>query len=143
MDIDPETDIPEETKVSKRLSVGSIGTRMGSREERRSFGSDGTSRTATPTLRADTPTLGLRRQASNLSGHVRSTSGRLKVKTSSGPEATKKTRIERQLVAITYSGDWYRVRIPDQSEESDNEGKKKGKCELVEYRRLGVGGGGW
>ncbi len=137
-DIEPDVEV-EEKKVTKRLSGGHIG--MGSREERRSFGSDATSRTATPTFRADTPTMGLPRQSSNL-GHTRSTSGRARVKTPV-PKAVKKIRIERQLVAITFSGDWYRLRIPDQPEELDVEGKRKGKCELVEYRRLGVGGGGW
>jgi hypothetical protein len=86
---------------------------------------------------------------------------------------------ERQLVAITFSGDWYRLRIPDELSSTGDEKEsshtekddakqgygsagrdkdrdrerdrdqerrdraKKGKCELVEYRRLGVGGGGW
>jgi hypothetical protein len=54
--------------------------------------------------------------------------------------------MERQLIAITFGGDWYRLRIPDDAAE-DAEGeiqKKTGrKCELVEYRRLNVGGGGW
>jgi hypothetical protein len=67
---------------------------------------------------------------------------------SAGPEA-KKTKMERQLVAITYSGDWYRLRIPEQSgstpHEDDDPEKRRNrtKCELVEYRRLSVGGGGW
>ena len=145
VDVDPDGDGHEEKKVTKRLSVGPTEMRpgMGSREARRSFGSDATSRTATPTLRADTPTTGLRRQPSALTGHPRSSLGRARVKT--GGEAVRKTRVERQLVAITYSGDWYRLRIPDQRKEEDGEGRKKGKCELVEYRRLGVGvgGGGW
>lgn len=68
--------------------------------------------------------------------------------TSDGGDAkrTTCTKMERQLVAITFGGDWYRLRIPDEVEH-DDEGqpvKKTGrKCELVEYRRLNVGGGGW
>lgn len=50
--------------------------------------------------------------------------------------------IEHQLVAITFSGDWYRLKIPSGDVDPDDRGKK-GKCELVEYRRLDVGGGGW
>lgn len=144
VDVDPNLEVPvsEEKKVVKRSSVVSVG--MSTREERRSFGSDGTSRTATPTsLRADTPTTGLRRQSSGLTGHARSTSGKTKVKTAVETGGAKKAKLERQLVAITYSGDWYRLRIPGQVEESESDGKRKGKCELVEYRRLGVGGGGW
>lgn len=64
-------------------------------------------------------------------------------------------RKEWQLVAITYSGDWYRLKIPDPDtakafdepgqERDQEDGKiiKKDRCQLVEYRRLGVGGGGW
>ncbi|WVF68532.1 hypothetical protein IAT40_003300 [Kwoniella sp. CBS 6097] len=92
--------------------------------------------------------------------------------------ATKETatRTERQLVAITYSGDWYRLRLPsnatsnstsqgsssalgsgsggggvsfegveggDKGKDDGDELRRGNKCELVEYRRLGTGGGGW
>ncbi|WVR07990.1 hypothetical protein IAU60_005033 [Kwoniella sp. DSM 27419] len=184
-----------------------IGPGMGTRDERRSFGSDGTSRTATPPLRGGTPTptsTGLGRRtgftgagAGPAGGTVhRSTSGGFVNKSSVGsePSASVKgkagassrthrhppvsatgpqgstapsrasgpglslsprsgTKTERQLVAITYSGDWYRLRIPrrergelsgtGEAGAEEAEWSKDGKCELVEYRRLGVGGGGW
>ncbi|OCF35165.1 hypothetical protein I316_03207 [Kwoniella heveanensis BCC8398] len=101
-------------------------------------------------------------------------------KISSALKATT-DRTERQLVAVTYSGDWYRLRLPQQansayqvsgSESSSSgsgggvsfegveegerarsrggggrdegdESRRGNKCELVEYRRLGTGGGGW
>ncbi|WVQ96062.1 hypothetical protein IAU59_003162 [Kwoniella sp. CBS 9459] len=102
------------------------------------------------------------------------------------------TNTERQLVVVTYSGDWYRLRLPQNAasafkssgsasdsssgsisntggqaggvsfegvEEGDksrskaagggggrvngDELRRGNKCELVEYRRLGTGGGGW
>jgi len=160
---------------------------MGSREERRSFGSDITSRTATPTFRPhqardapdgrDTPTMLLRRQSSmssNDTSHVRgrsgsSTSMRLRPKPSviaasasgtstnavAGPSRhvnvspttlhkTLEDKGHHELVAITFSGDWYRLRLPAEvRDDTDKTKERKGKCELVEYRRLGVGGGGW
>ena len=99
---------------------------LGTREERKSFGSDATSRTATPTLRS-TQGYPLNRRRKSLRNTTFTQS----------PE-TKQTKLEWQLVAITFSGDWYRLRIPLAAEED-----VKKNCELVEYRRLGVGGGGW
>ena len=144
IEVDPDEPNSEpnldEKKSPNRLSGVPIG--MGSREERRSFGSDVTSRTPTSSSRAGTPTMGSQRQSSGRMGHTRSTSERTsRVKTAS--ENCKKTKIERQLIAITYSGDWYRLRLPNQDVQGDSEGNKSVKCELAEYRRLGVGGGGW
>lgn len=178
------------------MVIGGIGIGMGTREERRSFGSDATSsRTATPTSPSHlqskprpnaSPGIGAETLGStsykNTSylqegGIRRSSSGSSKLSQNSVPTGTgtdpnprhgtlknikeksgrsqlkrmeeqgkkkkkkKKTKIERQLVAITYSGDWYRLRLPDLDDDED--GKKGRKCELVEYRRLRVGGGGW
>lgn len=155
-------------------AAGRGSTQMGSREERRSFGSDATSRTATPTFRpntyaphsadrSETPTMS-RRQSSissasafsrgrSTSGSARPPSRRTTMTDPAGTAVEKGSRerreggVEWQLVAITFSGDWYRLRLPDSSsteEEKDGGEKKKShKCELVEYRRLGVGGGGW
>lgn len=184
VDVEVEDDVkvahthtPDEVGKAKRPSLNGGG--MGSREERRSFGSDATSRTATPTLAGrDTPP-NIRRQLSGTGtgtttgsttapkvrmAHERSFSIGSGSRASkdrkaaaistgagakaAGPEA-KKTKKERQLVAITYSGDWYRLRIPEQSgstshDEDDPEKRRnRTKCELVEYRRLSVGGGGW
>ncbi|WVQ84518.1 hypothetical protein IAT38_006672 [Cryptococcus sp. DSM 104549] len=208
-----ERERDDAARAQRRLS-GAINTMggslpMGSREERRSFGSDGTSRTATP-LGRETPTpsaypayphayavgaggqpgargrktshVGPGRVPSSSAGsggtatatgtasgagspHVRlKTHGHAHTRNSSQPGA-RAPRVEkqRQLVAITYSGDWYRLKIPDGSGSGvasgsggdgeqgagsggkDGEGERegKGKCELVEYRRLGVGGEGW
>lgn len=139
----PDEAVPTPELSTKRSSVG--GVKIGSREERRSFGSDDTTRTATPAhmggTRSETPTGNhTHRKSSTLHAHDRKQSissfrsGKVK-------EKEKVMRKERQLIAITFAGDWYRLRIPDEGEEV--EGTKKGKCELVEYRRLGVGGGGW
>ena len=142
--LDPDTEmlLSEDNKPTKRTSEN-VGSR--SREERRNYGSEGTNRTATPPLRTDTPSMNLKRQSFGLSSHAhsRSTSGNSKAKTAPPPEMIKKTKLERQLVAITYSGDWYRLRIPDHIDIPEGEGKKKGKCDLLEYRRLGIGGSGW
>lgn len=132
---------------------GGIG--MGSREERRSFGSDMTSRTATPTFRpkeregTDTPNALPRRQPSlsTADGNSRgrsgsNTSAKSRFKTTPVPTGSGGSVIEHQLVAITFSGDWYRLKIPSGDVDPDDRGKK-GKCELVEYRRMDVGGGGW
>lgn len=141
---------------------------MGSREERRSFGSDATSRTATPTFRprtsgggvnvgrSETPTMSRRQSSYSTMNNTRDRLGSSGTKTSSrrttinAPTAHDVVEgIEWQLVAITFSGDWYRLRLPDKDdldEDKDREvtAKRRGnKCELAEYRRLGVGGGGW
>lgn len=152
------------------------GLTMGSREERRSFGSDATStRTATPGSRGagrpDTPTaatvssaLALERRSSTGSArrsaastpqtHSQSQSRhspappptrRRKASTDSYSTATvrePRTRRERQLVVVTHSGDWYRLRLPRVPLDTELESLST-KAELVEYRRLGVGGGGW
>ena len=100
----------------------------GQRGERRSFGSETTSQTATPTLT---------RPASRKSHRptVRNSSAE-------GVESVHaKSFKSRQLIAITYSGDWYRLKIPDRVDDEEGEGKHR--CELVEYRRLRIGGGGW
>jgi hypothetical protein len=139
---------------------------MGSREERRSFGSEGTStRTATPRAgRPDTPTaatvssaLALERRSSTGSARRSSASTtpaaqsraspvpppmrRRKASTDSHSTVVREPRThrERQLVVVTHSGDWYRLRLPRNPEDPD----ASTKAELVEYRRLGVGGGGW
>ena len=172
---------PGERKVKQSSTdfgtqvTGSIvsGAHLGSREERRSFGSDAnSSRTATPIhsarlggtrVEATNVPPRPRRQSSGLSTtststqirssssnkvpipqsrHVRTTLPR---GDSSEPKGTRIV-MEKQLVAITYSGDWYRLRIPDYhggDTDEERETRRKGKCELVEYRRLGVGGGGW
>ncbi|WWC92887.1 uncharacterized protein L201_007849 [Kwoniella dendrophila CBS 6074] len=166
---------------------GSIG--MGMREERRSFGSDNTSRTVTPTPNSSHPTFTgtpgrLNRKSSNSSNSTTMTSASRSVSsnfvnkssiqdqpnpttrinsinnTSNKPSSTSTSsqkKVEKQLIVITYSGDWYRLRIPHRSKDEKNnfvytegEGKDEeesrklsNKCELVEYRRLGVGGSGW
>ncbi|WRT69774.1 uncharacterized protein IL334_006765 [Kwoniella shivajii] len=174
----------DEIRVGKRHSgahEGSgtgVSTGMGGREERRSFGSDNTSRTATPPLRGGTPTPSSfhnnnntrrgsvnRNVSSNFinkssiqdqpkskssSSHLHGQGSTRQVSGTTAIPADSKMKVEKQLIAITYSGDWYRLRIPDQNpnskdeNSSENDDSKKGsKCELVEYRRLGVGGGGW
>lgn len=160
VDIEPETPEPKATAISvpveeKRSFPGGIG--MGTREDRRSFGSEDTSRTVTPTpprFERDTPTPpGVRKvfgtatntyAKSALSG---GNTARVRVNTSDTIKPVHKEK-ERQLVAITYSGDWYRLKIPTpdigESFSTEEESKvKKGRCQLIEYRRLGVGGGGW
>jgi hypothetical protein len=135
------------------------GIRMGTREERRSFGSEGTSRTVTPTpprFERDSPAPTMSRKPSAASATTRRPSQAVdhgitakspRVRVNTG-DTVKPAQKEKQLVAITYSGDWYRLRIPDssagESEQEEGDDKvKKGRCQLVEYRRLGVGGGGW
>lgn len=171
------------------------GIDMGTREERRSFGSDrtatatmtgagaaaggmmGSSRTPTPTMGRNTPSIGAAqygaRPARNAGLHERSFSSssrdtakpvRRVAMTSTAASGhrvgEKETRRERQLVAITYGGDWYRLRPPatnggdpganetvGESVEGrqglDLESRKARRLELLEYRRLNVGGGGW
>ena len=134
---------------------GGASPGMGTREERRSFGSDFTSRTATPTFRPrdrEGPEGEIsRRQALSTNpaeAHEsrQSTSAatrakpRVRTAVVTGSSGSAENTFEYQLVAITFSGDWYRLRTP--SVESDDRANK-GKCELVEYRRLDVGGGGW
>ncbi|TXT12980.1 hypothetical protein VHUM_01381 [Vanrija humicola] len=152
IEVDVEEDVapPVEEKRPRRPTGGMS---MGSREERHSFGSDATStRTATPTLRrAETPTqsmfrgpgVGVERRPST--GSARTAQPRARFRKPEKPVSTK-TRRERQLIIVTYGGDWYRLRIPRPREPEDgaaDERKSKLVCELVEYRRLGVGGGGW
>lgn len=145
---------------------------MGSREERRSFGSDATStRTATPrAVRPDTPTaatvsnaLALERRSSTGSARRSAASTpqthsqtqsrhspappplrRRKASTDSHSTIVRehRTRRERQLVVVTHSGDWYRLRLPRPGG-VDFDVETSTRAELVEYRRLGVGGGGW
>ncbi|ORY34662.1 hypothetical protein BCR39DRAFT_585627 [Naematelia encephala] len=176
--VDPPSSAPHTPAVERRGSSDfrRISGGMGSREERHSFGSDETSsRTATPTLigRGDTSTTkrggggetptpiptptttGPRRQStlSIVPGSTGSKKDRNRVKTASIETTIPKltTRTESQLVAITYSGDWYRLRIPepttttndDKDKDKDDDERNNGKCQLVEYRRLGVGGRGW
>ncbi|WVQ74326.1 hypothetical protein IAR50_003925 [Cryptococcus sp. DSM 104548] len=148
------------------------GVPMGSREERLSFGSDNTSRTATPSQRAATPTqaniktrghsVAPQIRLRGMSNHRMSPSSHFseKGKGKGAGGGKVETRKEMQLVAITFSGDWYRLKIPDSGPSlsgsggggrgdtdrtgDEGEGKRESrKCELVEYRRLGVGGGGW
>ncbi|WVO24656.1 uncharacterized protein IAS62_006026 [Cryptococcus decagattii] len=128
------------------------GLPMGTREERMSFGSEGTSRTATPSQRVETPTPGgmmLGRGRGRMSGgpHVR-LKGHPPQRTSLHAPFQKRMEKQMQLIAITYSGDWYRLKIPEgagrgESLSGGEDGKTSAKCELVEYRRLAVGGGGW
>ncbi|WVW86843.1 hypothetical protein I302_108898 [Kwoniella bestiolae CBS 10118] len=154
------------TKVERRSSViydsptpGAGGAPMmglGGREERRSFGSgsDNTSRTVTPLPgpgpgRRNSITRTVSSNFVNKSQDRDQDRPKSKVHTTITP-STRPTTTEKQLIVITYSGDWYRLRIPDESYsagegEGEREEMKRGgsKCELVEYRRLGVGGGGW
>jgi hypothetical protein len=160
VDVESEPVLPKEPAVSvdeRRPFPGGIG--MGTREDRRSFGSDGTSRTVTPTLPRygrDTPTPPTSRKVSGTANNTRISLAR-----TDSPNKTPRARVnttetskpprqkERQLVAMTYSGDWYRLKIPESrdgggDEEPEEDDKvKKGRCQLVEYRRLGVGGSGW
>ncbi|WWC73615.1 uncharacterized protein I206_107587 [Kwoniella pini CBS 10737] len=168
-------------------SVGGINLiGMGGRDERRSFGSgsDNTSsRTVTPT-----PKLGggvggginlekekIKRSNSNsinrnVSNNFINKSliqdnqfiknkNKNTITTTTTTMTTTKVEFEKQLIVITYSGDWYRLRIPNnkinsidvivnqENEKPEENGEEKKnsstKCELVEYRRLGIGGGGW
>jgi hypothetical protein len=134
------------------------GAHLGSREERRSFGSETpSSRTVTPTpfskgafipSRTETPPTPRAQRSSaastvsaggaGTSANMHSTSTTRSTRPTSSNPTGSGAKGEMQLVAITYSGDWYRLRIPQ-----DDEAGQRGKCELVEYRRLGVGGGGW
>ncbi|ODN94813.1 hypothetical protein L198_04960 [Cryptococcus wingfieldii CBS 7118] len=157
-------------------AMGTMGSGipMGSRGERLSFGSDNTSRTATPSHRAATPTqANIKTRGRSVAPQIR-LRGMSNHRTSASPHSTEKrklkpgagegkmeTKKEMQLVAITFSGDWYRLRIPDpapslsgpgsgggrgdqeKAREEEKEKKESRKCELIEYRRLGVGGGGW
>lgn len=166
VDVDDDDDEPP-----PQVSVGGTPTpfrpkrpalTMGSREERRSFGSEGTStRTATPRAgRPDTPTAAT--VSSALALERRSSTGSARRSNASTPAAQSRaspvpprrrkastdshstvvqprTHRERQLVVITHSGDWYRLRLPRNTDDPD----ASTKAELVEYRRLGVGGGGW
>jgi hypothetical protein len=153
----PSSNVGGEKRASLNDGIG-----MGTREERSSFGSDATSRTATPTLaqRSDSPPNIWRHGTMNSATtanapRVRMTSERScsgsgtsrinKVKKVKIPATNevKRTKPERQLVAITYSGDWYRLLIPDQGLAQYDGPERRTKCELVEYRRLSVGGGGW
>ena len=129
---------------------------LGNREERRSFGSDGTSRTATPTFSRQSsgsikhhrrPSFPSDRQGSpgDLPPRLSRNDSGQKQDRSSTPRTVEGavSATEMQLVAITHSGDYYRLRIPRQDAEEGEEGVSKKKCELLEYRRLKVGGGGW
>lgn len=153
------------------------GPRMGSRAERGSRESTASHRSgagqsgapgpagnkrATPTSRISTP-LGQRRTSAEFTAtasparHARQ--GSASASSPSGraaPGAPGPRRTERQLVAVTYTGDWYRLRIPEEAPEGADNGaedggvdkgggetRRKGRCELVEYRRINVGGGGW
>jgi hypothetical protein len=131
---------------------------MGTREDRRSFGSEDTSRTVTPTparFERDTPTPPGSRKSSSTTTTTTNTATKSNL---SGTNPHYRTRLssdtikhkekKRQLVAITYSGDWYRLKIPasdieGESEVEEDDKVKKGRCQLVEYRRLGIGGSGW
>ncbi|GMK56612.1 hypothetical protein CspeluHIS016_0304520 [Cutaneotrichosporon spelunceum] len=133
---------------------------MGSREERSSFGSEWTStRTATPRpRRSGTPSTATvstaERRSSIGSGRLSNASTPLAQSRTSPVPSTRRRKAstdshstigprpshrERQLIVVTHSGDWYRLRLPRGSDEPD----ASTKAELVEYRRLDVGGGGW
>ncbi|OXG29485.1 hypothetical protein C359_04882 [Cryptococcus neoformans Bt120] len=153
--VDDKDRAKEDTKAQYRPSsnMPTIGSfPIGTREERMSFGSEGTSRTATPFQRVETPTpSGTKsgRGRGRMSGgpHVR-LKGHSAQRTSSHPPSHKRMEKQMQLIAITYSGDWYRLKIPEGAgrggaSSGGEEGKTSAKCELVEYRRLAVGGGDW
>lgn len=119
---------------------------MGTREERRSFGSDST-RTATPSIRTQTPTMDRRpsqtptRPGAIVAASRRSSTGSTRRRKQSSENVPSTTTVrEKQLVVITHAGDWYRLRLPRAAQEDEIPNTK---CELAEYRRLGVGGGGW
>ena len=156
VDAEPETFNPKETPVpveERRPSFpGGIG--MGTREDRRSFGSEDTSRTVTPTpprFERDTPTPPGTRKSSSTTTTTTNTATKSNLphnRTRLSSDTIKHKEKERQLVAITYSGDWYRLKIPasdieGESEMEEDDKAKKGRCQLMEYRRLGVGGSGW
>jgi hypothetical protein len=207
IEVEAEVDAPNTVAPNIGVSTGKVkeelrgGINMGTREERRSFGSDrtatattlgtvsgavmGSSRTPTPTMGRNTPLIGGQSGASfgrvplqherSYSGSSRDTeraSRRVTVSCSSPTDpsgarfreggkaagaAPKVKSRDRQLVAITFAGDWYRLRIPTASaastetsevsgptgNEGEEEAKKARRLELVEYRRLDVGGGGW
>ncbi|KAL7425210.1 Phosphatidylinositol 3,5-bisphosphate-binding protein [Cryptotrichosporon argae] len=157
VEVEVDDDRPVAPPASGTAAAAAVGAEakpgkrhaMGSRDERGSFGSDAAStRTATPSLgrRADTPTM----PGSSAPMHVRHASAgsvrrhHRRPATETGPAAPASAppkKKERQLVAITYSGDWYRLRLP--REDDDDESMPKGKCELVEYRRFSVGTNAW
>ena len=157
VDAEPDVMSPRATPVPSEEPRPSLpgGIGMGTREDRLSFGSEDTSRTVTPTpprFERNTPTPPGSRTStattintatkSNLSGANPQT------RTRHCSDTIKHKEKERQLVAITYAGDWYRLKIPassigEESEMEEDDKVKKGRCQLVEYRRLGVGGSGW
>jgi len=159
VDAEPEMAQPKETAISveegRQSFPGGIG--MGTREDRLSFGSEDTSRTVTPTparFERDTPTPpGSRKPSSTTTTINTATKSNLsganaQTRTRHSSDTIKHKEKERQLVAITYAGDWYRLKIPasdsdGESEMEEDDKVKKGRCQLVEYRRLGVGGSGW
>lgn len=157
VDVEPEPAQLKETAPpfeERRTSFpGGIG--MGTREDRRSFGSEDTSRTVTPTpsrFDRDTPTPPGHRKSATTSSNTTTrptlSAGNAQTRARLSSDTIKHKEKERQLVAITYSGDWYRLRIPasdagDDNEMEEDDKVKKGRCQLVEYRRLGVGGSGW
>lgn len=119
------------------------GTGAATPEGRRSFGSDSPRIAPAGTAgstRAQTPTT-MHRRSSSGGGSVRmqGTLPRRKPATTPTTPVTAKRR-ERQLVVITYAGDWYRLRLPPAPEAGE---ERKTQCELVEYRRIGIGGCGW
>ncbi|WWC65917.1 uncharacterized protein I303_108539 [Kwoniella dejecticola CBS 10117] len=168
------------TSMATTAVSPSIG--MGIRDERRSFGSgsDNTSRTVTPvphiphTVPPSDKRNSIHRNVSNnfinkssiQDIHTTAKSSSAKTHTSRASintvldtdRSAAEVQVEKQLIVVTYSGDWYRLRIPDNNldtydtsaegdsaggaETEDRRGQSR-KCELVEYRRLGVGGGGW
>lgn len=107
---------------------------LATREERSSFDSETSVRTATARLRFEP---------------VTSRKAPKRVSVTSLQESTAPTfKQEKQIIAITHAGDWYRLRLPDiraldAADDSEERQGTKTECELVEYRRLGVGGGGW
>ncbi|RXK39691.1 hypothetical protein M231_03046 [Tremella mesenterica] len=138
-----------------------LGVGMGNREERRSFGSGSDRTIRSPRAGTVTPTIGgtvtptqqntiyTRRMPGGVNHQDRRSSfGSIKGKSKVQMDDGLKMKVEHQLVVITHSGDWYRLRIPDPSdppkeEQGEDVKRHKGQCELVEYRRLGVGGTGW
>jgi len=141
--VEDVVEVDDKVKVGHRLSLGgSMGIGMGTREERRSFGSDATStRTATPVCKRQTS--GNAPSFASVKNTQRTSSGShiaFHANVKPKEDLVKRIKKERQLIAITYSGDWYRLRLPLECNEHES---RDTKCELVEYRRLRVGGGGW
>lgn len=157
-----EVDVEVEEKQGENTSHGAAAPQESRRQSadlrgfvpdkahRRSFGSsENISRTATPSIgRSQTP-IPSRPLARRISSKMSSRAG--------PTDGVKNTRKEQQLIAVTYAGDWYRLKIPDHprhgqsdshggggedSSEGDS-GSRSRKCELVEYRRFTVGGDGW